>query len=145
MRLYMAGPLFTAAERAFNANLRDDLVYAGHDVWLPQERAPQKDATPGAIFHSNMVGIRWSQVVLACIDGADADSGTSWEVGFAYASEIPVVLYRTDFRPAGDDKWVNLMLSVSARVLVRAEFLRLRDVATEINRALTEVERGLQV
>jgi hypothetical protein len=56
-----------------------------------------------------------------------------------------MVPYRTDFRPAGDDKWVNLMLSVSARVLVRAEFLRLRDVATEINRALTEVERGLQV
>jgi hypothetical protein len=36
MRLYIAGPLFTEAERAFNVVLARALEAAGHDVYLPQ-------------------------------------------------------------------------------------------------------------
>jgi nucleoside 2-deoxyribosyltransferase len=121
MRMYMAGPLFTVAERAFNESLRDALVRLDHEVWLPQERAPQKGGSAQAIFDSNVEGVRWSEAVVACIDGADADSGTAWEVGLAYGIGIRSVLYRTDFRPAGDDKWVNLMLSRSAVALLRCD------------------------
>ena len=36
MRLYLAGPLFTQAERAWNLRLATALTEAGHDVFLPQ-------------------------------------------------------------------------------------------------------------
>lgn len=36
MRLYVAAPLFTEAERAFNLVLARALEAAGHDVYLPQ-------------------------------------------------------------------------------------------------------------
>jgi hypothetical protein len=35
MKIYLAGPLFSAAERAFNALLAGRLRTAGHKVWLP--------------------------------------------------------------------------------------------------------------
>jgi nucleoside 2-deoxyribosyltransferase len=33
---------------------------------------------------------------VAIMDGADPDSGTSWEVGYAYASGKTIVLVRTE-------------------------------------------------
>ena len=54
----------------------------------------------------------------AILDGADADSGTCWECGYAYARGKPVIAVRTDLR-AGEDMGLNLMLSRSARAVVR--------------------------
>jgi nucleoside 2-deoxyribosyltransferase len=48
MKLYFAGPLFTTAERDFNAALAAQLRRAGHEVFLPQE-AEQRNATAGRI------------------------------------------------------------------------------------------------
>jgi nucleoside 2-deoxyribosyltransferase len=48
MKLYFAGPLFTTAERDFNAALAAQLRRAGHEVFLPQE-AEQRNATAGAL------------------------------------------------------------------------------------------------
>jgi len=36
MRAYLAAPLFTDAERAFNVSLPAALTAAGHNVYLPQ-------------------------------------------------------------------------------------------------------------
>ena len=45
MRIYFAGPLFSAAERDWNATLAAELRGAGHEVFLPQEQEPGKDAS----------------------------------------------------------------------------------------------------
>ncbi len=39
MKVYLAGPLFSAAERMFNSQLKDLLETVGHDVWLPQDHS----------------------------------------------------------------------------------------------------------
>jgi len=36
MKIYLAGPLFTEAERAFNLELAHLLEKEGHEVYLPQ-------------------------------------------------------------------------------------------------------------
>jgi len=83
MRIYLAGPLFTAAERAFNTRLRDLLAAVGHEVWLPQDHEP-RDKSAAAIFEMDVEGMKWSDVIVANMDGADPDSGTCWECGYAY-------------------------------------------------------------
>jgi nucleoside 2-deoxyribosyltransferase len=57
-----------------------------------------------------------ADVVVACMDGPDPDSGTAWECGYAYAQGKPIVCYRTDFRSSGDllGAPYNLMLTESA-------------------------------
>jgi nucleoside 2-deoxyribosyltransferase len=57
-------------------------------------------------------------IVVAVIDGADADSGTAWEMGYAFAKGKPVIALRTDFRKAGNHEQVNLMLERSATAVV---------------------------
>ena len=114
MRIYLAGPLFTAAERAFNVRLRDLLAAAGHEVWLPQDHEP-RDASAAAIFREDVKGLEWSEIVVANMDGPDPDSGTCWECGYAYKKRR-IILFRTDFRGAGEAGLspFNLMMSESA-------------------------------
>ena len=114
-KLYLAGPLFTVAERTFNAELARFLESRGFEVWLPQENEPRRN-TAKTIFQMDVAALEAADLIVACMDGADPDSGTAWECGYAYAKAKPIVCYRTDFRICGDSKGApyNLMLSESA-------------------------------
>jgi nucleoside 2-deoxyribosyltransferase len=51
--------------------------------------------------------------------GPDPDSGTAWEVGYAFGTKRPIVLVRTDFRaPAGNagDYSPMLIQAATARI-----------------------------
>ncbi|WP_292522120.1 nucleoside 2-deoxyribosyltransferase [Methanoculleus sp.] len=126
-RVYLAGPLFSEAERTYNLVLRDILEAHLFDVYLPQEVGDTSHTRGreenGAIFAQHLPAIRDADIVVAVIDGADADSGTSWEMGYAYALGKKVVALRTDFRIAGRYERVNLMLEESARVVTAKEDL----------------------
>lgn len=131
MLIYLAGPLFTLAERNFNTALAAMLEAEpyGHKVWLPQtyEQDPNEEK---ASFDRDVEGIEWSDVVVANMDGADPDSGTCWECGYAYARKIGVVIFRTDWRAAGKagaDSY-NLMMTQSADERLPSD--RDRDLAT---------------
>jgi nucleoside 2-deoxyribosyltransferase len=114
-KIYLAGPLFTVAEQDFNAALARFLEGHGFEVWLPQEHEPRRK-TARAIFQMDVEALDWADMVIACMDGPDPDSGTAWECGYAFAKGKPIVCYRTDFRISGDTKGApyNLMLSESA-------------------------------
>ncbi len=138
MRIYLAGPLFTWAERAWNLILCAALEKLGHEVFLPQRDAPHGDL-PHHVFVADRKGVENCQAVVAVMDGADADSGTCWECGYAYGLRKPVILVRTDFRDDGDDAWGNLMLTQSATVVIRYIPDDLKDVealAARINEEL---------
>lgn len=47
---------------------------AGHEVFLPQENEPGKDAA--GIFAADKAGIDWADGLVAIMDGPAPDSGT---------------------------------------------------------------------
>ncbi|MBO4522299.1 MAG: nucleoside 2-deoxyribosyltransferase, partial [Methanomicrobium sp.] len=69
------------------------------------------------IFEYNLKALDECDIVVAVVDGADADSGTAWEIGYAYAVKKRVILLRTDFRRVGRSEAVNLMLEESGEVV----------------------------
>jgi nucleoside 2-deoxyribosyltransferase len=139
MKIYLAGPLFTTAEQQFNRHLRDLLEHASHEVWLPQEQEP-RERSPQAIFETDVAGLDSAEVVVANMDGTDPDSGTCWECGYAYKKK-PIILFRTDFREAGDvpDSPFNLMLSASAAKVIKAPLASVQELAGRIAAALAEL------
>ncbi|MEW6527153.1 MAG: nucleoside 2-deoxyribosyltransferase [Spirochaetota bacterium] len=110
--IYFAGPLFTAAERQFNESLAQYIEQAGYAVYLPQKEC-QGISSANDIFNRCIKGLDNAWCVVAVVDGADADSGTCFEMGYAYARDIPILGVRTDFRRSADDGYLNLMLSQS--------------------------------
>jgi nucleoside 2-deoxyribosyltransferase len=116
--VYLAAPLFSDAERAYNLVLREFLEGKGYEVYLPQEtgegiEGPERD---GTIFRSHVAALDAAACVVAVCDGADTDSGTAWEIGYAIAKGILVIALSTDRRKPWAGKRVNLMIRESAEV-----------------------------
>ena len=141
MKLYFAGPLFTTPERAWNAEVVAALRDAGHEIFLPQEQEPGKDAA--GIFAVDVGGIDWADGLVAIMDGPDPDSGTCWEVGYAFGCKKPVVLVRTDFRTlAGNAGAYNPMLTESAAIRLDLPVAATPEVSKAIIDALARLEAG---
>jgi nucleoside 2-deoxyribosyltransferase len=141
MKIYMAGPLFSTAELAFNKELASLLRARGHEVFLPQEHEQRKDL-PKAIFESDVKGLDWADTVVACLDGSDPDSGTCWELGYAYAKGKLSIVYRTDFRLFEGTDQINLMMTESADHVIIMPTAAIADLAGEIGRLLDEESSG---
>lgn len=126
-KVYLASPLFSEAERDYNERIAEILQGIFFDVYLPQDTgdntAVRESGEISRIYENNKQAIRDSDLIIAIIDGADADSGTAWEMGYAKALEKPVFALRTDFRRSGQDELVNLMLEQSSVIVHNKEEL----------------------
>lgn len=146
MKLYLAGPLFSTAEKDFNVSLATALRRYGHECFLPQEHEVRKDAPDWAraIFASDVAGIDWADMVVANLDGPDPDSGTCWEIGYGYGKDKLLLNYRTDFRLfEGADK-INLMMTEAASDTIYAAGLTVIQLAIEINNRIIEIEKDVK-
>ena len=136
MKIYLAGPLFSSAEREWNLRLATLLRGFGHQVFLPQEKEP-RELSARAIFEADRKGIDDCEAMVAVMDGPDPDAGTAWECGYAYGKK-PLVLVRTDFRRLGREGLgpYNPMLVESATVHIELPFASVDEVAGVVRHAL---------
>lgn len=120
-RIYLAAPLFSESEREYNKSIAEMIRQHLFDVYLPQDIgddcAIRETSEHTRIYEHNKKALDDSDIVVAIIDGADADSGTAWEMGYATALGKPVIALRTDFRMVGRQERVNLMLEQSSKVI----------------------------
>jgi len=137
VRVYFAGPLFTSAERAWNAELARRLRVAGHEVFLPQEK--ETGLLAAAIFRIDVDAIDRADALIAVMDGPDPDSGTAWECGYAYGRK-PLILVRTDSRNTSDPGMpYNAMLTRSASVRLDLGWADMATVEAAVLEALSSI------
>lgn len=116
MRIYVASSVFTQFERRWNREIAQGIKrnLPGAVVVLPQDFKMSRKFNDkqhfGALFKMCIEEIDKCDALVAVLDGADCDSGTSFEVGYAYALRKPIIGLRTDFRKS-QEKGVNIMLS----------------------------------
>lgn len=103
--VYVAGPLFSEAEREFLRKMVDALANASgldplSDFFLPQRDGGElgKGPTRRDIFHLDVHHVDAAEVLVALLDGQDVDSGTCIELGYAYAKGKKILGLLTDFR-----------------------------------------------
>lgn len=128
MLIYLAGPLFSAAETTFNERLTAMLEKEGFRVFLPQRDGVEKnkppydamapDARRRAMFGLDEAKIRESDVFLFVLDGRVPDEGACVELGMAHthrsltnAGRLLLGLH-TDSRAAFPNSKLNPMLRV---------------------------------
>lgn len=148
-KIYLAGPLFTQAEWQWNEKLALELARYAFEIVLPQRACEPMLLDPPkfnarTLFDGNVHSIDSADAVVAILDGADVDSGTAWECGYAYKANIPVVGVRTDIRTAGDDPEVgtNLMISMCCSSFVTVPGSNRRDpslIAQAVSAALEQL------
>jgi hypothetical protein len=82
MTIYLAGPLFSVAERAFLDRIATRLRGEGYEVFVPHEQIPEQRAISAEdVYRADLAGLRSANAVLAWIDGPVIDDGTAVEIG----------------------------------------------------------------
>ncbi len=146
MKIYLGAPVFSQIERQYNRRLAEKLCNS-----LPRAEIvlPQDFRVRGASFNDRrslknlfakcMQALHEADLVIALLDGADADSGVAFEVGFARALGKPVLGVRTDYRQL-QEKGLNVMLAFGCTdVLCHLSFNESLDDLVE--RIVEHVER----
>jgi nucleoside 2-deoxyribosyltransferase len=142
LTIYLAGPLFTQAERRWNVGLASELKRRSRniDVLLPQEETKRAISHAGIDFtrvkEICLEGLDYADVVVAILDGADADSGTCFECGYAYAKGKRLIGVRTDIR-SHEDKGLNAMLRQSCDKVI--EFPAFEDDEENLQRLADKI------
>ena len=107
IHVYLAGGLFNEAERAYNTTLAKEIRYhvvykensvQSFEVFVPQETEFDVEKQGQALYVQETEQIKQSNVVVALLEGEALDSGTCFEIGYARALNIPVIVYTTDVR-----------------------------------------------
>jgi len=122
-KIYVASPLgFSEAGRYFMYQKLIPLIEeAGYEVLDPWKLTPENNfnqilsmpVSPEKtaalkklnfkIGENNAKSLKLCDGVVAILDGADVDSGTAGEIGFAYALQKPILGYRGDIRLSSDN------------------------------------------
>ena len=84
MRIYMAGAMFTEADKQYNLRLADRLRSHGFEVYCPNESEPvndktRNDITARKVYDFDIAELEASNVLLCQVS---EDSGTNWEAGY---------------------------------------------------------------
>jgi nucleoside 2-deoxyribosyltransferase len=128
MKIYLAGPLFSEAEKKFNLELANKLESIGFSVFLPQRDGIEHNKPPydmmepderrKAMFELDRDQIFEADIFLFILDGRVPDEGASVELGLAYAQkyfnkkERILVGLQTDCRAAFIGAKLNPMLKI---------------------------------
>jgi nucleoside 2-deoxyribosyltransferase len=128
-RVYLAGPLFSEAERNRNRSIRD-AISSFANVYLPQEDGGLifdlvRDGMPveqakTQIFIQDVQATTRCDVLVIIMDGRSIDEGACFELGYAFALGKTCVGLKTDSRtlfPFGD----NPMIEAALRHIFRDE------------------------
>ncbi len=109
-KFYVAGPLFNTHERMYLEQIASALEHMGHETFLPHRDAGIiGDLTDieerKRIFHGDMRALESCDIVVALLTGADHDSGTCGELGYAYAKGKPCIGISDDVRRVNNLIW----------------------------------------
>ena len=117
-KVYLASPFFDNAELERVNKVKEILDLKGLEVFSPKEHQNEHLEFGSiewrkATFENDVKHIDWCDVVVAIIcKGNYDDSGTAWELGYAYATNKPVVLVNIT------GETINLMIADSIHALI---------------------------
>ena len=117
-KVYLASPFFDDAELERVNKVKEILDLKGLEVFSPKEHQNEHLEFGSiewrkATFENDVKHIDWCDVVVAIIcKGNYDDSGTAWELGYAYATNKPVVLVNIT------GETINLMIADSIHALI---------------------------
>jgi nucleoside 2-deoxyribosyltransferase len=113
--VYIAGPLFTESERNYLEKIEKAINELGYETYLPHRDGgifKRGESKSEDFFKKDIEAIKKCKILVAVLNGSDVDSGTSWELGFAFSKAITIYGLLDDTRKPSKDL-LNPMISSS--------------------------------
>lgn len=122
-RIYLASPFFNEKEVEYLEEVEKILEKKSLKVFSPMRNPVDKQVQVGSrqwsieTFMNDIKYIKWCEVVVGIYHGNYSDSGTAWELGYAFATDKPVILVHI-----GENS--NLMVHEGAHANITLEELK---------------------
>ena len=129
MKVYIAGPLFSDGEKAFNEKIDGLIRGCGHETYLPQRDggivADMPEFINGVpkelfVFRKDLENLKSCDLFLLLMDGRVPDEGACVALGICLAHGKRCVGYKTDSR-SGYDGRDNIMITGALETILRSE------------------------
>ncbi|MDD2319444.1 MAG: nucleoside 2-deoxyribosyltransferase [Geobacteraceae bacterium] len=122
-KLYLAGPLFSEAERKYNLYLKN-ILCSNYSVYLPQEdgnllvnlvnNGSELSFASKMVFNRDIHEVNNCDILLLIMDGRSIDEGAAFELGYAYSLGKICLGLQTDVRrllPFGNNPMIENSIS----------------------------------
>ncbi len=130
MKIYIAGALFTEGERAVLERIDKLCKENGFETFMPHRDGGiwlRKEENSGQFFEKDKNAIEECGAMIAVLD-YNVDSGTAWEMGYAYSKGLKIIGFVDDIRIFAPDLQLNAMIINSCRIVCGFDELK-RELA----------------
>lgn len=115
-KIFIAGPIFSEGERDYNMRIDSICREMGFITFMAQRDVGiVTRSTIDTAFNIDLNNLKDSDIIIANLDGADVDSGTAWEIGYASSLNKPIIGIRSDVRMYRKFMPLNLMIYKSCK------------------------------
>lgn len=124
-KIFIAAPIFSDAERDYNLKIDAICRSLGFQTFMAQRDVGiVKPHTLNDTFVKDVDNLKNADIIVANLDGIDVDSGTTWEIGFAYSLNKPIIGIRSDVRMYREFLPLNLMIHQSCNIITTLDKLK---------------------
>ncbi len=125
-KVYIAGKIWTESEKEILEKIDAVCEKLELETFMPHRvvgfAKDIKDAHK--IFKADITeGFRDVGLVIASLDGLHVGAGTAWELGYAYAKNIPTIGIKTDESPEEGFEYLSSILIASMPIVLSFEEL----------------------
>lgn len=126
IKAYLAGPLLTKQNQAILEEIDKICKELNIDTFLPHRDVgvyqTGQDSKP--FFEADKKPLDECQIVLAVLDWKGIGSGTAWEIGYAYAKDIPVIALIEDLKSVERQERICVMCLNSVKLVENLEQMK---------------------
>lgn len=123
-QVFIAAPIFSQAEQEYNIKINEICQNLGFQTFMAQrDVGVVHSECLKDFFLQDLYNLQNADIIVANLDGIDVDSGTAWEIGYAYSTQKPIIGLRSDVRMYRDFLPVNLMIHQSCKIITTIDHL----------------------
>lgn len=118
--IYIAGPLYTPGDRHFLELIDNICKKHGFKTYLPHRDtgiAPSNGSITYPYYKADISKLNEAEIVVAILNGTDVDSGTAWEMGYAYSKNKLIIGIYDDTRVVSPKASFNLMITSTTKIV----------------------------
>ena len=127
MKAYIAGKIRTESERELLEEIDKLCKSLKIDTFLPHRDVGLAEGVKDVkkIFNGDIIeGFRDCNIVIASLNGLHVGAGTAWELGYAYAKNIPSIGIKTDESIEDALEYLSAILIGSVPIVKSTEELK---------------------
>ncbi len=120
MKVYIAGKIGSENEKILLEKVDSLCKKLGLKTFLPHRDVGIARSIKDSqrIFQGDIIGgFKDCSLVIAVLDGLHIGAGTSWELGYAYAKNIPSIAIKTDETPEEAFEYLSSIIIASTKIV----------------------------